>query len=229
MRKILIVEDDPGIIEMISMYLQDKEFELYKATNYAEAMDGISDFIPDLILLDWMLPDKSGIEFLKKLRLNSLYQDTPVLMLTAKIEEEDIVKGLDAGADDYITKPFSLKELLARIEAHLRRHLDKRDAQTIEFGDIVLNRTTRRIFCHGNEVSLSDTEFKLLDFFMSNPEEVHSRDRVLKEVWPKGIIVEDRSVDVYILRLRKALSQEDCAFYIQTIRNVGYRMSLTAK
>lgn len=229
MRKILIVEDDPGIIEMVSMYLADKNFEIYKASSYTEALDSIFNFTPDLILLDWMLPDKSGIEFLKKLRLNSSYQKTPVLMLTAKIEEENIVEGLDAGADDYISKPFSLKELLARIEAHLRRHLDQRDTQTIEFGDIVLNRITRRIFCRRQEVTLSDTEFKLLDFFMSNPEEVHSRDRVLKEVWPKGIVVEDRSVDVYILRLRKALAQEDCAFYIQTIRNVGYRMSLTAK
>jgi two-component system phosphate regulon response regulator PhoB len=177
------------------------------------------------LLLDWMLPGLSGIEYARRLRAEKLTQDIPIIMLTARTEEEDKVRGLQSGVDDYITKPFSTRELLARIKALLRRAAPHSDDKTIEIAGLQLDPVTHRILVHGESIKLGPTEFRLLHFFMSHPENVHSRERLLNSVWGGGVYVEERTVDVHIRRLRKALTGSGHDGLIQTVRTAGYRFS----
>ena len=223
--KILIVEDEAAIRQMVCMALSHENYECLEAADTTQAQAKILESIPDLLLLDWMLPGLSGVEYARRLRAEKLTQDIPIIMLTARTEEEDKVRGLQSGVDDYITKPFSTRELLARIKALLRRAAPHNDDKTIEIAGLQLDPVTHRILAHGESIKLGPTEFRLLHFFMSHPENVHSRERLLNSVWGGGVYVEERTVDVHIRRLRKALtgSGHDCL--IQTVRAAGYRFS----
>ena len=223
--KILIVEDEAAIRQMVCMALSQENYECLEAADTTQAQAKILESIPDLLLLDWMLPGLSGVEYARRLRAEKLTRDIPIIMLTARTEEEDKVRGLQSGVDDYITKPFSTRELLARIKALLRRAAPHNDDKTIEIAGLQLDPVTHRILVYGESIKLSPTEFRLLHFFMSHPENVHSRERLLNSVWGGGVYVEERTVDVHIRRLRKALtgSGHDCL--IQTVRAAGYRFS----
>jgi len=223
--KILIVEDEAAIRQMVCMALSQGNYDCLEAADTSQAQVKILETIPDLLLLDWMLPGLSGVEYARRLRAEKLTQDIPIIMLTARTEEEDKVRGLQSGVDDYITKPFSMRELMARIKALLRRAAPHNDDKTIEIAGLQLDPVTHRILVHGESIKLSPTEFRLLHFFMSHPENVHSRERLLNSVWGGGVYVEERTVDVHIRRLRKALtgSGHDCL--IQTVRAAGYRFS----
>lgn len=221
---ILIVEDERPVREMVSFSLQRAGFEVREAADCAEAREVIADGLPDLILMDWMLPEMSGLAFTRRLKRDPATAEVPVILLTARGEEEDKIKGLDSGADDYITKPFSTRELTARINAVLRR-TRRGQHEKVELGDLVLDRDAHRVTVGDEELRLGPTEFKLLYFFMSHPERVYSRSRLLDRVWGGNVYVEERTVDVHIRRLRKAL--EPCGFdkHIQTVRGAGYRFS----
>jgi two-component system phosphate regulon response regulator PhoB len=223
--KILIVEDEAAIRQMVCMALSQGNYDCLEAADTSQAQAKILEMIPDLILLDWMLPGLSGVEYARRLRAEKLTQDIPIIMLTARTEEEDKVRGLQSGVDDYITKPFSMRELMARIKALLRRAAPHSDDKTIEIAGLQLDPVTHRILVHGESIKLGPTEFRLLHFFMAHPENVHSRERLLNSVWGGGVYVEERTVDVHIRRLRKALmgSGHDCL--IQTVRAAGYRFS----
>jgi len=223
--KILIVEDEAAIRQMVCMALSQENYVCLEAADTIQAQAKILETVPDLLLLDWMLPGLSGVEYARRLRAEKLTRDIPIIMLTARTEEEDKVRGLQSGVDDYITKPFSTRELLARIKALLRRAAPHNDDKTIEIAGLQLDPVTHRILVHGESIKLSPTEFRLLHFFMSHPENVHSRERLLNSVWGGGVYVEERTVDVHIRRLRKALtgSGHDCL--IQTVRAAGYRFS----
>jgi two-component system phosphate regulon response regulator PhoB len=223
--KILIVEDEAAIRQMVCMALSQENYECLEAADTTQAQAKILESIPDLLLLDWMLPGLSGVEYARRLRAEKLTRDIPIIMLTARTEEEDKVRGLQSGVDDYITKPFSMRELMARIKALLRRAAPHGDDKTIEIAGLQLDPVTHRILVHGESIKLGPTEFRLLHFFMSRPENVHSRERLLNSVWGGGVYVEERTVDVHIRRLRKALtgSGHDCL--IQTVRAAGYRFS----
>jgi two-component system phosphate regulon response regulator PhoB len=181
--KILIVEDEAAIRQMVCMALSQENYECLEAADTTQAQVKILEMIPDLLLLDWMLPGLSGIEYARRLRAEKLTQDIPIIMLTARTEEEDKVRGLQSGVDDYITKPFSTRELLARIKALLRRAAPHSDDKTIEIAGLQLDPVTHRILVHGESIKLGPTEFRLLHFFMSHPENVHSRERLLNSVW----------------------------------------------
>jgi len=223
--KILIVEDEAAIRQMVCMALSQENYVCLEAADTIQAQAKILETVPDLLLLDWMLPGLSGVEYARRLRAEKLTRDIPIIMLTARTEEEDKVRGLQSGVDDYITKPFSTRELLARIKALLRRAAPHNDDKTIEIAGLQLDPVTHRILVHGESIKLGPTEFRLLHFFMSHPENVHSRERLLNSVWGGGVYVEERTVDVHIRRLRKALtgSGHDCL--IQTVRAAGYRFS----
>ncbi len=212
--RILIVEDEAAIRQMVCMALSQENYECLEAADTTQAQAKILETIPDLLLLDWMLPGLSGVEYARRLRAEKLTQDIPIIMLTARTEEEDKVRGLQSGVDDYITKPFSMRELMARIKALLRRAAPHSDDKTIEIAGLQLDPVTHRILVHGESIKLGPTEFRLLHFFMSHPENVHSRERLLNSVWGGGVYVEERTVDVHIRRLRKALagSGHDASF-----------------
>jgi two-component system phosphate regulon response regulator PhoB len=223
--KILIVEDEAAIRQMVCMALSQENYECLEAADTTQAQARILEAVPDLLLLDWMLPGLSGVEYARRLRAEKLTQDIPIIMLTARTEEEDKVRGLQSGVDDYITKPFSTRELLARIKALLRRAAPHNDDKTIEIAGLQLDPVTHRILAHGESIKLGPTEFRLLHFFMSHPENVHSRERLLNSVWGGGVYVEERTVDVHIRRLRKALTGSRHDGLIQTVRAAGYRFS----
>ena len=223
--KILIVEDEAAIRQMVCMALSHENYECLEAADTTQAQAKILESIPDLLLLDWMLPGLSGVEYARRLRAEKLTQDIPIIMLTARTEEEDKVRGLQSGVDDYITKPFSTRELLARIKALLRRAAPHNDDKTIEIAGLQLDPVTHRILAHGESIKLGPTEFRLLHFFMAHPENVHSRERLLNSVWGGGVYVEERTVDVHIRRLRKALTGSGHDGLIQTVRAAGYRFS----
>ncbi len=223
--KILIVEDEAAIRQMVCMALSQENYECLEAADTAQAQAKILESIPDLLLLDWMLPGLSGVEYARRLRAEKFTQDIPIIMLTARTEEEDKVRGLQSGVDDYITKPFSTRELLARIKALLRRAAPHNDDKTIEIAGLQLDPVTHRILVHGESIKLGPTEFRLLHFFMAHPENVHSRERLLNSVWGGGVYVEERTVDVHIRRLRKALTGSGHDDLIQTVRAAGYRFS----
>lgn len=224
-KHILIVEDEAAIREMIGFAMRRSGYELTEAANGQQAQLRVAEKVPDVILMDWMLPDVSGVELVRRLKREELTRDVPIIMLTARGGEDDKVYGLDSGADDYVTKPFSPKELLARIRAVLRRHEGDREDEVVRARDLELNVGSQRISVSGHEISMGPIEFRLLKFFMMHPDRVYSRAQLLDYVWGRNTYVEDRTVDVHILRLRKLLKPYRCDSMIQTVRGSGYRFS----
>ena len=226
--KILVVEDDIAIRDMLLFTLKQSGFVCEAAGDGEAGLDALKLQQPDLILLDWMLPGIDGIEFIRRLRANEFLANIPVIMLTAKGESEDMVKGLSVGADDYVNKPFSPPELMARIKAVLRRcNLgDNDDSQKLQFGELVLDTKSHRVTVNDVRVELGPTEFRLLHFFMKNPERAYNRSQLLDYVWGDTVYIEERTVDVHIRRLRKALEVYKQDHLIQTVRGVGYRFSV---
>jgi len=222
---ILIVEDEPAIQELLALNLTQAGHNPIRALSVEQAQLLMRDALPDLIILDWMLPGMSGIEFARKLKSDELSKTIPIIMLTARGEEVDKIRGLEVGADDYVTKPFSPRELNARIKAVLRRRSPQMTDDPIESHGLRLDPTTHRVTANKKTIELGPTEFKLLHYLMSNPERVHSRSQVLDRVWGDRVFVEDRTVDVHIRRLRLALEQTGHEDLIQTVRGVGYRFS----
>ena len=223
--RILIVEDEQAIREMVCLALSQGGYDCLEAADTNEAQQRILEGLPDLILLDWMLPGMSGIDYARKLRRDKLTQGVPVIMLTARTQEEDKVRGLDTGADDYITKPFSTRELIARIKALLRRTAPQATDEPVEVRGLALDPVTHRVQAGEIKLELGPMEFRLLHFFMTHPERVHSRERILDSVWGNNVYVEERTVDVHIRRLRKALTPSGHDGLIQTVRGAGYRLS----
>ena len=222
--KILIVEDEAPIREMIAFHLARAGFETLEAPDCRAARVLLADERPDLALIDWMLPDMSGLEFTRLLKRDKSNDDLAVIMLTARASESDKVTGLDSGADDYITKPFSPRELVARIQAVLRR-ANSLDNEVVQSGVLELDAAGHRISANGKEIRLGPTEYRLLEFLMTHPDRVYSRTQLLDRVWGANVYVEERTVDVHVRRLRKALACEDADGYIQTVRGAGYRFS----
>ncbi|MBL4831575.1 MAG: phosphate regulon transcriptional regulator PhoB [Aliivibrio sp.] len=224
-RRILVVEDEAPIREMLCFVLEQKGYEPIEAEDYDSALSKICEPYPDLILLDWMLPGGTGINFIKHLKREEFTRNIPVVMLTARGEEEDKVRGLEVGADDYITKPFSPKELIARLKAVIRRVSPTSIEEVIDVQGLKLNPVSHRVTSNDKPLDMGPTEFKMLHFFMTHQERVYSREQLLNNVWGTNVYVEDRTVDVHIRRLRKALETEDHAKLIQTVRGAGYRFS----
>ena len=222
---ILIVEDEPAIQELLALNLSQAGHNPIRALSVEQAQMLMRDALPDLIILDWMLPGMSGIEYARKLKTDELTKVIPIIMLTARGEESDKIRGLEVGADDYVTKPFSPRELNARIKAVLRRRAPQMTDDPIESHGLRLDPITHRVTGNKKTIELGPTEFKLLHYLMSNPERVHSRSQVLDRVWVDKVFVEDRTVDVHIRRLRLALEQTSHENLIQTVRGVGYRFS----
>jgi two-component system phosphate regulon response regulator PhoB len=222
---ILVVEDEPAIQELISYSLRQARHEVFCAKSAEQALELINNVLPDLVLLDWMLPGTSGVEFARVLRRSTRTKSIPIIMLTARAEESDKVAGLEIGADDYITKPFSPRELLARIKAVLRRRTPEAADDIVEIGGLRLDAATHRVTANENEVTLGPTEFRLLHFLMTHSERVHTRSQLLDQVWGDHVFVEDRTVDVHIRRLRKALEFAGKDGLVQTVRGSGYRLS----
>ena len=230
--RILIVEDEPSIAELIAINLSHAGYEVEKAMQTDLALTMMKDRLPNLIILDWMLPGKSGVQFAKELRSNERTKALPILMLTAKSEESDKVLGLDSGADDYVTKPFSPKELVARVRAILRRQMPIEDTGPLAVGPLKLDPSSHRVMAiwpnqEPKSIALGPTEFRLLQYFMANPERVHSRGSLLDKVWGSEVYIEERTVDVHIKRLRAVLAPFDCDRYIETVRGSGYRITKT--
>lgn len=222
---ILVVEDEPAIQELLALNLTQAGHNHIRAFSVEQAQILIRETLPDLILLDWMLPGMSGIEFARKLKADELTKAIPIIMLTARGDEMDKVRGLEVGADDYLTKPFSPRELNARIKAVLRRLAPQMTDDPIEINGLRLDPATHRVLGNGTTLDLGPTEFRLLHYLMSNPERVHSRSQVLDRVWGDRVFVEDRTVDVHIRRLRRALAESGHEDMIQTVRGAGYRFS----
>ncbi|HEX7634225.1 MAG TPA: response regulator [Noviherbaspirillum sp.] len=220
---ILIVEDEPSIATLVNFTLKEGGWNAFTANNAAEAWEFILHRTPQLILLDWMLPDQSGLRLLSRIRADRQLQDLPVIMLTAKSMEEDKIAGLDNGADDYITKPFSPRELTARIKALLRRKSPEHAQSLMSAGPVTLDPISCSVMLHGQKIDIGHAEFKLLKFFLAHPERVFSRSQLLDKVWGDHVAIEERTVDVHVLRLRKALKEAE--FLIKTVRSVGYMLS----
>ena len=224
-KKILLVEDEAAIREMTAMALERSGFEVVEAEDAQQAERALSDGLPDLILLDWMLPGSSGIELARRFRRDEYTREVPIIMLTARSEEDDRIRGLDSGADDYVTKPFSPRELIARIKAVIRRASPEQDEGVLEAKGLMLDTHSHRVSANGNVLDMGPTEFRLLQFFMAHPERVYSRTQLLDMVWSRGSFVEERTVDVHIRRLRRALENDGFDSFIQTVRGAGYRFS----
>ncbi len=224
-RLVLVVDDERAIREMVCLALTSEGYQCLEASDAHKAEAVIREQQPDMILLDWMMPGISGVDFARSLRRKEETQLIPIIMLTAKVEEDDMLRGLDSGADDYLTKPFSTRELLARIKALLRRTEGHSQTTILQVGSLQLDTAAHRVSCQGNVVDLGPTEFKLLKFFMENPERVYSREQVLNNVWGDNVYVEERTVDVHIRRLRKALQPYEYDNLVQTVRGAGYRFS----
>lgn len=223
---ILMVEDESGIREMLRLPIQREGFEFREAQDTLEAIQRIEEKKPNLILLDWMLPGQSGIDFARLLRRKKETARIPIIMLTAKTQELDKLKSFDVGVDDYMTKPFSIRELLARIHAVLRRaEGDKKENQKLQVQSLILEPEFHRVMIDNKTIKLGPTEFRLLHYFMRHPERVHSRGQLLNQVWGETVYVEERTVDVHIRRLRKALTEDGYDRLIQTVRSAGYRFS----
>lgn len=224
-RRILVVEDEAPIRDMLKFVLEQSGYEAIEAEDFNIALEKIVEPYPDLILLDWMLPGGSGVQLAKKLKQHDFARDIPIIMLTARGEEEDKIRGLEAGADDYVTKPFSPKELIARVKAVIRRVSPTSSEDSIEYQGLKLDPVSHRVTSNQTAIDMGPTEFKLLHFFMTHAERVYSREQLLDNVWGTNVYVEDRTVDVHIRRLRKALSEFDHDSMIQTVRGSGYRFS----
>ena len=223
---ILVVEDEDAIREMLVMVLEQSSFIPTAAADAEEAQKALDDNLPDLILLDWMLPGISGVEWARRLTKEPIYRDIPIILLTARGEEEDKVRGLEIGADDYITKPFSPKELVARIRAVLRRSGKIQGQAQITMGDLILDTEQHRLSIGDKQLEVSPTEFRLMHFFMTHPNKVFSRTQLLDQVWGRSVYIEERTIDVHIRRLRKILGEYGREDLVQTVRGFGYRFSL---
>lgn len=224
-KHILVVEDEPPIREMLRFALERADFSVTEAPDAQSARVAMADSRPDLILLDWMLPDVSGVELAREMRNDENLRDLPIIMVTARAEETDRVRGLNLGCDDYVTKPFSASELVARINAVLRRTQPGGEEEVIRVDGLEIDAASQRVMVNGSEVRLGPTEYRLLHFFASHPDRVYSREQLLDRVWGQNIYIEERTVDVHIRRLRKALTPHDLHNYIQTVRGSGYRFS----
>ena len=224
---ILIVEDDMAIREMMAFSLKREGFDPIKAASGNEALEKLNQVHPDLIVVDWGLPDMSGIDLIDMIRRDEVVKEVPIIMLTARTEEHDKIKGLERGADDYLTKPASMLELMARIRAHLRRSKGFETSHKLSFQDIVMDASAHEVKVNELAVNLSLTEFKLLKLFLQNPNKLLAREHILNHVWGRNTIVEDRTVDVHVLRLRKALKPHDRDKWIQTVRGIGYKLANT--
>ncbi|TCS39658.1 two-component system phosphate regulon response regulator PhoB [Paucimonas lemoignei] len=220
---ILIVEDEPSIVELVSFTLKEAGWQTLAVHTAGEAWECLQRRTPHLVLLDWMLPDQAGIRLLSRIRADRQLQSLPVIMLTAKSMEEDKVAGLDQGADDYITKPFSPRELAARIKALLRRKSPEHAQDLISIGPVTLDPGSHTVTLNGEKIEIGHAEYRLLKFFMVHPERVFSRNQLLDKVWGDHAVIEERTVDVHVLRLRKAL--KDAESLIKTVRSVGYMLS----
>ena len=227
MRKhtILVVDDEEAIREMLGIALESASFNVLYAQNAQRAHALIIDRKPNLVLLDWMMPGTSGLELLRRLKRDPLTESIPVILLTAKVEEGGKVKGLDSGADDYVSKPFSPRELIARIKAILRRVARDELVELIEVGELILDPATHRVSIMDQPIKLGATEFRLLQFFLTHQERVYSRGQILDHVWGGNVYLDERTVDVHIRRLRKAISVAGHENYVQTVRGAGYRFS----
>jgi two-component system phosphate regulon response regulator PhoB len=223
---VLIVEDEPAIAELISVNLRHSGFRPVWAMDSATAQAELDAVLPDVILLDWMLPGESGLTLAKRWRAHPRTKTIPIIMLTARGDEVDRVAGLDAGADDYIAKPFSTKELLARIRAVLRRRAPEQDVGVVTVGELSLDAATYRVTFRDQPIKLGPTEFKLLNYLMSHTERVHSRSQLLDRVWGDHVFIEERTVDVHVKRLREALGT-DAGLMVETVRGAGYRLTAT--
>lgn len=222
---ILLVEDEPGIQELLKLNLGQAGHTVTAADDAEEALRYLKTTLPDVILLDWMLPGMSGIDLCRRLRADKRYQPVPIIMLTARGEEQDRVAGLDTGADDYITKPFSPRELVSRIRAVLRRRAPQMTEEPVETAGLRLDPLSHRVIGNGKPLDLGPTEFRLLHFFMTHPERVYTRSQLLDQVWGDDVFVEERTVDVHIRRLRLALEVSGHDGLVQTVRGAGYRFS----
>ncbi|RVT52458.1 phosphate regulon transcriptional regulator PhoB [Rubrivivax albus] len=229
MSRVLVVEDEPAIAELVALHLRHAGFEVLLAADGDAAASAVDRVLPDLVLLDWMLPATSGLALLKRWRSQARTRELPVIMLTARGEEADRVAGLDGGADDYLAKPFSPSELMARIRAVLRRRAPEALDAAVDIGGLRLDPATRRVtgLVDGQrcELKIGPTEFRLLHFLMTHPERVHSRAQMLDRVWGDHVFIEERTVDVHIKRLREALQPAGCAALIETVRGAGYRLT----
>jgi two-component system phosphate regulon response regulator PhoB len=233
MSSVLVVEDEAAIAELIAINLRHAGFEVKVVVDAESAQREIDRQLPDLVLLDWMLPGSSGVQLSRRWRADARTRELPVIMLTARADEADKITGLDAGADDYLTKPFSTKELLARIRAVLRRKAPEALDAAVEVNGLRLDpatrRVTRRVLSEKGEeqreVKIGPTEFRLLHFFMAHPERVHSRAQLLDRVWGDHVFIEERTVDVHVKRLREALAPVQCSALIETVRGAGYRLT----
>jgi two-component system phosphate regulon response regulator PhoB len=221
--RVLIVEDEPAIAELISINLRHNGLSPLWVENGELAQREIDTVLPDLILLDWMLPGESGVTLARKWRSDPRTKSVPIIMLTAKVDENDKVKGLDAGADDYITKPFSVSEMLARIRAVLRRRAPEQAVPNVTVGELMLDGATYRVSYQGEQVKIGPTEFKLLSYLMHHAERVHTRSQLLDKVWGDHVFIEERTVDVHIKRLRESLGQ--AGVMVETVRGTGYRLT----
>ena len=231
-KHILIVEDEPAIRDMLAYALRKGDYAPLLAADAREAQERIAERVPDLILLDWMLPGTSGLELARRWRRDALTRDIPIIMLTARGEENDRVGGLEAGVDDYVVKPFSARELLARIRAVLRRSRDDDDDGSVQVGALRIDGAAHRVFADldgsSHPIQMGPTEYRLLHFFMTHAERVYSRTQLLDHVWGGSVYVEERTVDVHIRRLRKTLEPHQLDAMVQTVRGSGYRFSPTA-
>jgi len=229
MSLVLVVEDESAIAELISINLRHAGYEVTVAADADQAQHAIDSVLPDLVVLDWMLPGQSGLALAKRWRAAARTKELPVIMLTARSEESDKISGLDAGADDYLTKPFSTQELLARIRAVLRRKAPEALDAAVDVAGLKLDPSTRRVSRavdgQMRDVKIGPTEFRLLHFFMTHPERVHSRSQLLDRVWGDHVFIEERTVDVHVKRLREALTPVGCAPMIETVRGAGYRLT----
>ena len=225
MSLVLVVEDEEAIAELIAINLRHSGFQVEIAVNAERALAAVDRVLPDLAIIDWMLPGQSGLGLAKRWRSQARTRELPMIMLTARADEADKIAGLDAGADDYLTKPFSTNELMARIRAVLRRKAPEALDSVVIAGGLRLDPATRRVSRNECEVKLGPTEFRLLHFLMTHPERVHSRAQLLDRVWGDHVFIEERTVDVHVKRLREALGPVQCAGMIETVRGAGYRLS----
>jgi two-component system phosphate regulon response regulator PhoB len=222
---ILVVEDEPAIQELVSFTCESGGFEVRRAESVASAQRAIRERLPDLVILDWMLPDRPGIELLRELRGGERTKSVPVILLTAKGAEGDRVAGLDAGADDYVVKPFSPRELVSRVRAVFRRRAPEKSGEALAYGPLVIDPARHEVSVDGKPVRVGLAEFKLLQFLIGHPERVFTRSQLLDRVWGDHVFIEERTVDVHVLRLRKALAAAGAQHLVQTVRGLGYRLS----
>jgi two-component system phosphate regulon response regulator PhoB len=222
---ILVVEDEPAIQELVSYTCTSNGYTVRRAESVGAAQHAIRDELPDLVILDWMLPDRAGIELLRDLRNEERTRAVPVIMLTAKSAESDRVAGLDAGADDYVVKPFSPRELVSRVRAVFRRKAPQHSGESLDYGPLTVDPARHEVRVNGKPIRMGLAEFKLLKFLVGHPDRVFSRTQLLDNVWGDHVFIEERTVDVHVLRLRKALMAEQAQHLVQTVRGLGYRLS----